>query len=377
MTISRRTFISAGAVAINAAAAPARPAPALPVAIAKSEGYGADILPALRTMFDQLGGLEGKVKNKTVTIKLNLTGSPALKLQGKSPGVTHYTHPKMAGSLAQLLHEAGARRIRFVESCWGTAGPLEEYLLDSGWNVRQLQGISPRIEFENTNALGKGSQYVRHAVEGGGLIFPAYELNHSYMDTDVFVSLAKLKEHATCGITLSMKNIFGITPASIYGDDAGAEAPNESPTKGRVKVCHVGERAPAAVAAGEIDPASSREPGHRMPRITAELNAARPVDIAVIDGVETVTGGEGPWIRGLAAVKPGVLLAGFNAVCTDAAGAAVMGFDPRAERGTAPFEKCDNTLLLAESLGVGSADLTQIPILGTKIEEARFAFRGA
>ena len=35
-----------------------------------------------------------------------------------------------------------------------------------------------------------------------------------------------------------------------------------------------------------------------MPRITAELVSARPIDIAFIDGVETVSGGEGPWIRG-------------------------------------------------------------------------------
>lgn len=373
MSLCRRDFLTiAGAAPLTAATAPARP-----VAIAKVDSYGADMTAALRGMFDKLGGLSGKVRNKTVTVKLNLTGSPALKFQGRAPAVTHYSHPRMAGALAHLLHEAGAKRIRFVESCWGTAGPLEEYLLDSGWNVRQLQAVAPGIEFENTNALGKGSRYIRHAVPGGGMIFPSYELNHSYADTDVFVSMAKLKDHATCGITLSMKNIFGITPASIYGDDAGVDEPNEKPEKGRVKICHLGERQPARVAAGERDPGSSREPEYRMPRITAELNAARPIDIAIIDGVETVTGGEGPWIKGLALAKPGVLLAGYNAVSTDAAGAAVMGYDPRAKRGAAPFEKCDNTLLLAERMGLGSADLKQIEVLGVPIQEARYAFRRA
>ena len=52
-------------------------------------------------------------------------------------------------------------------------------------------------------------------MPGGGLLFPSYHLNHSYRDCDVFVSLAKMKEHSTAGITLSMKNSFGITPASI------------------------------------------------------------------------------------------------------------------------------------------------------------------
>ncbi|MBI2685457.1 MAG: DUF362 domain-containing protein [Acidobacteria bacterium] len=371
MTITRREFLAvASAAPLMAAHAPLRP-----VVIAKADSYSTGLVGTLRVMFDQLGGLAPKVRNKTVTIKLNLTGSPALKFEGKALSLTHYSHPRMAGALAHLLNEAGATRIRFVESCWGTAGPLEEYLLDSGWNVRQLQSISSKIEFENTNAIGKGKRYLRHSVPGGGFIFPAYELNHSYMDTDVFVSMAKLKDHATCGITLSMKNIFGITPASIYGDDAGIDDPNEAPTKGRLKVCHFGERQPARIAPAENDPASSRAAGHRMPRITAELNAARPIDIAIVDGIETVTGGEGPWIKGISAVKPGVLLAGFNAVSTDAAAAAVMGYDPRATRGTAPFEKCDNTLLLAEQLGLGSADLKKIPILGVPISEARFAFR--
>jgi uncharacterized protein (DUF362 family) len=370
VTISRRHVLAAAAAPLLAA-----PAPARPVAVAKADSYNTDLTAALRQMFDSLGGLAPKVRNKTVTIKLNLTGSPALKFQGRAPSLTHYSHPKLAAALAHLLNESGSTRIRFVESCWATAGPLEEYLLDSGWNVRQLQSIAPKIEFENTNALGKGARYITHKVPNGGLIFPAYELNHSYMDTDVFVSLAKLKDHATCGITLSMKNIFGITPASIYGDDAGLDGPNESPTKGRVKICHLGERQPSRIAAAEKDPHSSRSPEFRMPRITAELNAARPIDIAIIDGIETVTGGEGPWIKGIAIAKPGVLLAGFNAVNTDAVGAAVMGYDPRAPKGVAPFDKCDNTLLLAESLGLGSADLTRIPVLGTPIADARYAFR--
>ena len=106
-------------------------------------------------------------------------------------------------------------------------------MLDSGWNVRQLLSAAPGVEFENTNALGKGKKYARFKVPGGGYLYPAYDLNHAYEETDVFVSMAKLKNHETCGVTLSLKNCFGITPASIYGDDAGVDEPNESPTKGR------------------------------------------------------------------------------------------------------------------------------------------------
>jgi uncharacterized protein (DUF362 family) len=362
------------ALASSAALLPAKEAPAAPVSIARCASYNEDIAAIMAGMFDQVGGLSGLVKNKTVTIKLNLTGSPGLRFLGKPLGVTHYSHPKTVGAMVHLMGKAGAKRVRLVESCWASAGPLEEYMLDSGWNVRQLQSAAPKVEFSNTNAIGPSKKYSRFKVPGGGLIFPAYDLNSAFEDTDVFVSMAKLKDHATCGITLSMKNCFGNTPASIYGDDAGVDEPNEAPTKGRVKTCHVGERQPSKSSPSEIDSASSREPGYRMPRITAELIAARPIDIAFIEGVETMAGGEGPWIKGVRLVQPGVMILGTNGVSTDAVAAAVMGYDPRATRGAAPFKNCDNTLLLAESLGVGSADLKRIEVRGVPVREAQYAF---
>jgi uncharacterized protein (DUF362 family) len=376
MTRRELLRITAAGAAAHAtlAGAAAKQAPTAPVALARAASYDEDITAIMSRMFDQLD-LSPRVRNKTVTIKLNLTGSPGLRFMGRPLGVTHYTHPKTVGAMAHLLGRAGARRIRFVESAWASNGPLEEYLLDSGWNVRALAGAAPNVEFENTNALGKGKSYARFKVPGGGLIFPAYDLNQAYRDTDVFVSMAKLKNHATCGVTLAMKNIFGITPASIYGDDAGADAPNESPGAGRVKVCHMGTRPPSKSALAEIDLASSREPEHRMPRIVAELNVARPVDIAFIDGVESIAGGEGPWVKDIRLVKPGLLIMGTNAVTTDAVATAAMGYDPRAARGTAPFAACDNSLLLAEGLGVGTADLGRIEVRGLALRDAvhRFA----
>ena len=372
MEMTRRELIAALSATGLASAAPTPPAP--PVSLAKCQSYDDGLTQVLNTMFDQLGGLGRVVKNKTVTVKLNLTGSPALKFQGRSLGVTHYSHPKMVGAVAHLLTKAGAKRVRFVESAWATSGPLEEYMLDSGWNVRQLKSIAPNIVFENTNALGTGKTYQRFKVPGGGSIFPAFDLNKAYEETDVFISMAKLKNHATCGITLAMKNIFGITPASIYGDDAGKNEPNETPTKGRVETCHNGKRQPSSCSPAEINTESSRESGYRMPRIVADLNAARPIDISLIDGIETVAGGEGPWIRGIRRVTPGLLIAGFNAVTTDTVGAAVMGYDPRAPKGASPFVKCDNTLLLAEGLGLGSADLKKIEVRGLTIDAAKYRF---
>lgn len=371
--ISRREILAAMMASAGRLPAAAK-APTAPVVIAKCPSYNEDQVALLKGMFDQLGGLAGLVKNKTVTVKVNLTGSPALKFQGKPLGVTHYTHPKQIGALAYLMHEAGAKRVRFVESAWGTSGPLDEYMLDSGWNVRQLKNAAPNVSFDNTNGLGTSKKYVKFNVPGGGEVFPSYHLNQIYDETDVFVSMAKLKNHATCGVTLSMKNIFGITPASIYGDDAGVDDPNESPTKGRVNTCHFGKRQPARIAAAEKSPNSSREPEYRMPRITAELVAARPIHIALIDGIETMTGGEGPWIPKVGYDKPGVMIIGTNPVTTDAVGTAVMGYDPRSPKGESVFKKCDNTLLLAEAAGIGTANLNEIEVRGVKIADAMFRF---
>src|SRR6266542_207041 len=308
--MTRREWIALMSAAPLLKAAP--DAPAAPVSIARCASYNEDVTAALSTMFDQLGGLGRIVKGKTVTIKLNLTGSPGLRFQGRPLGVTHYTHPKLLGATAHLMGQAGAKRIRFVESAWASGGPLEEYLLDSGWNVRQLLNAAPGVEFENTNNRGRGKKYSRFKVPGGAYMYPAYDLNHAYEETDVFVSMAKLKNHETCGVTLSLKNCFGMTPASVYGDNAGENEPNESPTSGRGRVFHFGKRGPAKCSAQELHPDSPREGGYRVPRVVADLVSARPIDLAIIDGIESMAGGEGPWIRGLRLVQPGLLIAGTN-----------------------------------------------------------------
>jgi len=372
--MTRREWIATITAAPLLKAAPLPDAPAAPVSIAKCASYDEDITAKLATMFDQLGGLEKLVRNKTVTVKLNLTGAPSQRVRGLAPALTHYTHPKLVGATAYLMGRAGAKRVNFVESAWATAGPLEDVMLDAGWNVRSLQSSFAGVEFENTNALGKGKRYTRLKVPENPYMYPAYDLNHAYEDTDVFVSMAKLKNHATCGVTLSLKNCFGTIPASIYGDSAGVDEPNESPTNGRLTVGHEGKRQPSKSAPQELHFGANHDPGYRVPHIVADVVAARPIHLAIIDGVESIAGGEGPWIRGVRIVKPGLLIAGFNPVCTDAVSAAVMGYSPRSTRGSAPFQTCDNTLLLAEGHGVGTTDLKRIEVRGVAIEQALYRY---
>lgn len=352
-------------------------APIAPVAIQRCRTYGAGLEPTMRRLFDGIGGLARIVNNKTVAIKVNLTGRPSQRL-GHSPAeLAHWTHPRVIGMTLHLMNEAGAKRIRILESPWSTTDPLEEYMMEANWDPRLILNAAKKVEFENTNYLGNAKQYSRFKVPNGGHMFPAYDLNHSYADCDVFVSIAKMKEHATAGVTLSMKNCFGITPCTIYGDGAGEKEPSLSPYGGRGSVIHAGSRKPSLSAPQELHPGSPRQGGYRVPRVVADLVAARPIDLAIIEGVESMAGGEGPWIRGTRRCSPGVIIAGTNPVCTDAVATAVLGFDPMAMRGTPPFEDCDNTMALAEQLGVGSRDLSKIEVAGAQIADVRYEIRKA
>ena len=132
-------------------------------------------------------------------------------------------------------------------------------------------------------------------------------------------------------MTLSMKNCFGITPCTIYSQEAPEDEPGVVPMGYRGPM-HSGSRVPPKSAPQPV--AESTDPGFRVPRITADLVAARPIYLAVIDGIYTMTGGELPnqeknWIH--QPVHPGLLIAGLNCVATDAVATAVMGFDPMAD----------------------------------------------
>ena len=375
---TRREWLSTAAAALaGSALSRAAAAPASRVAIARCKTYNsAELLPAMQKLFDQLGGLERLVKGKTVACKINLTGSPTYRLGYLPLEDTHYTHPQVIAAAAHLMAKAGARRIRILESAWSTADPVEEYVLRANWEPRDILGAAPNVEFENTNYLGKAKKYSRLTVPFGGYIFPAFDLNHSYEDCDVFVSIAKMKEHATAGVTLSMKNCFGLTPCTIYGTGAGVDEPSDVPKGGRTLV-HAGNRQPSKSAPAEKDPKSPRVDTWRVPRTVVDLVAARPIHLAIVEAVKTMTGGEGPWIReDLQPAAPGVIVAGLNPVNTDAVCMSVMGFDPLADRGTPPFERCDSTLKLAEEAGLGTRDLRRIEVIGTRIAEARYDFAG-
>lgn len=348
----------------------AKRAPSSPVGVARATSYELDaLMPRLATVVDSLGGLKKLVAGKTVAVKVNMVSKPRNGALGLPSGRTYQVHFNVAYGLATLLDQAGARRIRFLESSFDLA-PIEDFFKDGGWDLAALAALKAKVEFEDTRNLGRGKKYHRVKVPWGGSLFPAYDLNHSYVDCDVYVSLAKLKNHRNAGVTLSMKNNFGITPTSLYGGSKH----DESCTDNRGPVLHFGTEAPPAGVPRELVARDTpRDAAYRVPRHTVDSVGIRPIDLALIDGIETVSAGEGPWHKGLKRQVASVLVAGRNPVCTDAVATAIMGYDPLAARATGPFPG-DNHLAMAHALGIGSADVAAIDVRGPAIEDVLHPF---
>lgn len=361
---SSAAFAALGATKILKAEAPSSS-----VAIVRCKAYQ-DFTSSLATGLDQIGGIDKLVRGKTVALKLNLTGNPARF--PLTPELPYRTNGQTIASTVHLLAKAGAQRVRIIESFF-PADQDPALWARYGIDVNAINNLGVKVDWENVQNLGKYKQYVRLKVPWGGYMYPAYHLNQAFTECDVYASLSKLKNHWIGGVTMSMKNNFGDTPCSLYGADCGADG-NERPTSERGAVLHEGTtKAPSGVDA-ELYPDSPRDPGYRVPRVTVDQIGIRPIDLAIVDGVETVRGGEGPWLHGLDRMTPGVILVGRNPVCVDAVGMAVMSYNPRADRGTSPFIRGDNMLKLAEAVGIGTTDLNRIEVVGVSIKDARINF---
>jgi uncharacterized protein (DUF362 family) len=401
--VSRRDMLSLSGLALGsltvgrAGASTLIPsAPTAPVSVAKVATYDLDLVAQFERMFDELGGIGNRVRGKTVAMKLNMTGSSGRgRRVGISAGQTTWVHPNVVGALTAVFGKLGAKRIRLLESTTRKkeGGLLEDAMLEDGWDVNAIRSAAPVVEFEDTNGLGQGKQYSVLKVKSQPYIYPAFALNHSYEDCDFFVSVAKMKNHEELGITLSMKNLFGITPELGYG--ALDPVPPGTSRWLRERVFHYGQVHPPAGMPQEIDPKSNRYEGWRMPRLLTDICGARPIDLAVIDGIEALIGGEGSGSPGSKPGKPRLLVVGLNCVCTDAVAMATMGYNPRAGRGEPPFrvykdshthppeqlippgethQFADNTVLMGEAAGLGTADLSRIDLRGVPIKDAVYDY---
>lgn len=148
--MTRRTLLSVGGLAGSARLA--RSTAASTVAVARCKTYEpAELVETLDRMFDQIGGIGRIVKGKTVAIKPNLTGLPVQR-QGHRPiELGAWTHPNVICAAMHLMDRAGAERVRILESPWKSAEPIDEIMLQAGWEPKEFARAAKRVEFENTN----------------------------------------------------------------------------------------------------------------------------------------------------------------------------------------------------------------------------------
>jgi len=313
------------------------------VAIAHAESYNRTLVrQQVQALLDGLGGLDDVVSSgDRVAIKVNLTSGTHFE---PSPGVSatesYLTHPEVVRALGELLRDAGAGELFIVEAVYdGESYPLfgyEEVAEAVDATLIDLNDPHPYDDFASI------------PVGEGWFIYENFVFNHILEEVDAFVSVAKMKCHFNCGVTHSMKNLVGLVPASQY----------------RMSEDHWWRS--ALHGAGN-------ETKSRIPRVILDLNRARPIHLALVDGIKTAEGGEVP--RGtFNPVEPGVLIAGKNPVATDAVATAAMGFDPTVEPPTPPFLRGDNYLNLAYEAGLGTNRLEEIEVVGTAIDDVRYQF---
>ena len=314
------------------------------VAIAKVTTYDlATVRQQVRDLIDSLGGLGDIVRpGDRVAIKVNLTGgSGATPLPGISPIESYVTHPAVVQALGELIRDAGAGSIYIVEG-------VAAYRTFFDWDyVPVADAIGARLI--NLNWSHPYESFAHVPVGDDWYIYPEFTFNALLQEVDTFVSIPKMKCHGICGVTHSMKNQVGLVPYSAY--DTSPEDLNRSLLHG-----------------------SDDEVRQRLPRVVVDLNRARPIHLALIDGIKTVEGGEGPWQPHLAPVEANVLIAGRNPVATDAVATAIMGFDPTASSPFAPFCMADNHLNLACEAGLGTNRLEEIATVGASIDEVVHPF---
>lgn len=354
--VSRRSFLKGmGAAAAGwfvAGCRPAGPAASSPfqqplarVAIAQADTYDRNLVrQQLETMLDGIGGLDEIIgSGDRVAIKVNLTGGTHFSPPAGVTAVESYlTHPEVVRALCELLRDAGARGLFIVEAVYDP----QSYAL---FGYEELaRGIDAKLI--DLNAPQPYSDFVSTPVGEGAFLYQHFRLNPILEEIDAFISVAKMKCHYNCGVTNSMKNLIGLVPAQHYRLD------------------------PSHWWRSALHGHSNGEAKTRLPRVILDLNRARPVDLALIDGIKTAEGGEVP--RGtFKPVQPGILIAGKNPVATDAVATAAMGFDPSVEPPTAPFLRADNYLNMAYALGMGTNRLQEIEVVGASIDNVRYEFQ--
>ncbi len=313
------------------------------VALAKLENYQYDALKnKLIDMFDQIGGISDVIpQGAKVAIKVNFTGGlwagkKMLSTYGCRAEDSVWTNDFVLRAVGELLKDAGASKLYVVEG--QEIGITQDFTFGYGM---VLLGLGAQfIDLNNKTPYG---DFVELPVSNG-YNFDSFKVNGILSEVDAYVSIPKMKCHYTAGITLTMKNNVGMVSGTEYGNGTrwNLHGPN-----------------------GDLSKAS-----WHLPRTIVDLNLAQPVNLTIIDGISTMDKGEGDWVPNVKIpYATHALLAGKDALKTDAVAMQVMGFDPLSAHYSAPFVVGENWLLKAQEKGFGNPDPSKITVAGASPDD--------
>ena len=241
-----------------------------PVAVLRAETYTGDLEGLVSEALRLVGA---DVRGRSVLLKPNLVEF--------FHGSVVNTDPRLVVATANAMRRHGARSVVVAE------GPGHRRDTDA---VVQASGLrealdDARLEFVDLNAAPVVRTPLRSHYTGLSELWVPKVL----LDTDVVVSMPKLKTHHWVGVTLSLKNCFGCMPGRVYG------WPKD--------VFHT----------------------HGIPNSILDIFGAVRPTLAIVDGIVGMQG-DGP-IMG-EPVASGVVVVSRDGVAADVTGARLMGMDP-------------------------------------------------
>jgi len=141
------------------------------------------------------------VRGETVVLKPNLVDC--------LPGNAINTHPMLVLAAAEAFRRLGAKSVVVAEGP-GHQRDTQLVLSQSGY---QESLRDEKIRFVGLNR----DELTRTPLRAGYTRMKDLWLPRTILETDFLVSMPKIKTHHWSGVTLAMKNMFGIVPGARYG----------------------------------------------------------------------------------------------------------------------------------------------------------------
>jgi len=249
--------------------------PRTPVFIAKAPSYSADLVSIVEAGLRSLGVGPREVRGKRILLKPNFIETVR--------GTRHIcTQPEMIVAAVEAFRRFGAASVVVGEGS-GHSRDTARVVEETGTAEALVESKTPFVDLNNDDLIVRPNA-------GGMSSFKTLTLPATVEQVDWVVSMPKMKMHHWVGVTLSMKNLFGLMPGIVYGWPKN--------------VFHWAGIEPSIL----------------------DINATVKPHLAIIDGIVGMEG-DGP-IMGTP--KPaGVIVMGTDLVATDATAARIMGIDPR------------------------------------------------